>query len=102
MDEEKKETQRQRFAYREQQSKKEFIRIVNLTKKTLAKYNWAKYVAADKVGSIFAFSKGPVKKVYEWFPQKDDLFKSITEEQAIVLCGRVPQWDDTEPTPVKF
>ena len=60
----------------------------------------AKWVAADKVGSIFAFSKEPKKGVYVWFPQKDDWFESITEEQAIALCGRVPQWPD-KPTRVK-
>ena len=60
----------------------------------------AKWVAADKGGSIFAFSKEPKKGIYVWFPQKDDWFESITEEQAIALCGIVPHWPDN-PIPVK-
>ena len=100
MDEEKKEAQRQRFAYREQKNKKEFIRIVNFTKETLARYNWVKYVATDKDGKIWVFLDKPFKDGYVWNSLISNFM--ITEEQAIVLCGRVPQWDDDEPTPVRF
>ena len=100
MNEEKKEDQKQRFAYKEQQKKKEFIRVVNLTKETFAKYGWAKYVATDEGGKIYVFFNKPFKDGGIW----NSLFSNftITEEQAIVLCGRVPKWEDDEPTPVNF
>lgn len=28
-------------------------------------------------------------------------FVDITPKQAVALCGRVPKWEDSEPTPVK-
>ena len=100
MDEEKKEAQRQRIAYREQEKKKEFIRIVNLTKETLARYNWAKYVATDEDEDIWVFLNKPFKDSSVWNSLLSNFM--ITEEQAFILCGRVPKWEDDEPTPVRF
>ena len=102
MDEEKKEAQRQRFAYREQENKKEFIRIVNLTKETFAKYGWAKYVATDEDGKIYAYSDRPgMKYDRNWATGGFFKVKCITTDQALSLCGRVPEWNDMYPTPVK-
>ena len=100
MNEEKKEDQKQRFAYKEQQKKKEFIRVVNLTKETLARYNWAKWAAADEDGKIWAFLNKPFRDGSVWNSLLNNFM--ITEEQAFILCGRVPQWEDYEPTPVKL
>lgn len=61
---------------------------------------WAKYVATNKDGEICALEALPVRINKWWYPQSLTLFESITHEQAIKLCGRVPQWEDDEPTPV--
>lgn len=62
--------------------------------------DWVKYVAANKYGDIFGFSDIPIKGLMFWFPQKDGRLESITDKQAIALCGRVPHWLD-KPIPVK-
>ena len=56
--------------------------------------DWVKYVAANKYGDILGFDDIPIKGLMFWFPQKDGRLESITEKQALALCGRVPQWLD--------
>ena len=54
----------------------------------------------DEDGKIFALEALPVRINKWWYPQFLTMFESITHKQAIKLCGRVPQWEDDEPTPV--
>ena len=73
--------------------------------KNLDRVNW---VATDKNGSIFAYEAKPYKNrrfdidtdewvdLDEWVEWKFCI--DITEEQAIKICGRAPEWED-EPTP---
>ena len=61
-----------------------------------------KYIATDEDGSIFMFYDRPVKGERVWFPQTNKWFDRITGEQAIIICGRIPEWSDEEPTPVKL
>lgn len=75
--------------------------------KNLDRVNW---VATDKNGSIFAYENKPHNNRWfdtdidewvdldEWVEWKFSI--DVTEDQAIRLCGCVPKWDDTEPTPV--
>lgn len=60
---------------------------------------WAKWVATDATEAIFAYKYKPTKSVAIW---KDEANKytCITPGQALALCGRVPKWEDKEPTPV--
>ena len=62
--------------------------------------DWAKWVATDATEAIFAYKYKPTKSVAIW---KDEANKytCITPGQALALCGRVPKWEDEEPTPVK-
>ena len=62
--------------------------------------DWAKWVATNEDGQIFALEALPVRINKWWYPQSLTMFESITHGQAIKLCGRVPQWEDDEPTPV--
>ena len=62
---------------------------------------WAKYVATHRNGGIYAHEALPTKKIIWWRPQPFTKLERITPEQAFVLCGRIPQWSDEEPTPVK-
>ena len=61
---------------------------------------WAKYVATNKDGEICALEVLPEKGGQWWWPQSLTKFQIITSEQAMELCGRVPKWEDDEPTPV--
>ena len=61
---------------------------------------WAKYVATNKDGEICALEALPEKGGQWWWPQSLTKFQIITSEQAMELCGRVPEWADEEPTPV--
>ena len=61
---------------------------------------WAKYVATNKDGEICALEALPEKGGQWWWPQSLTKFQIITSEQAMELCGRVPKWEDDEPTPV--
>ena len=63
-------------------------------------FYWAKYVTTNKDGEICALESLPEKGGQWWWPLSTTRFKTITPEQAIALCGRVPQWEDEEPTPV--
>ena len=61
---------------------------------------WAKYVATNKDGEICALEALPEKGGQWWWPQSLTKFQIITPEQAMELCGRVPKWEDDEPTQV--
>ena len=63
-------------------------------------FYWAKWVATNEDGQIFALEALPVRINKWWYPQSLTMFESITHGQAIKLCGRVPQWEDEKPTPV--
>ena len=62
---------------------------------------WAKWVATDEDGCIFAFTVRPIRGKSRWGLEKDGWFESITPEQAILMCGRVPVWTNDEPTQIK-
>lgn len=64
---------------------------------------WVRYVAANKDGLLFAFNIKPIKSLKDKRWSKEDFSVSslIRPEQVIALCGRLPEWDDEEPTPVK-
>ena len=72
--------------------------ITRLTK-IHGRLSWAKYVAADMVGTICVYRSSPTKGTKMW--HSTDLFEDITPDQALSLCGRIPEWSDEEPTPVK-
>ena len=61
---------------------------------------WANWVATDDLGEIWAYSEEPIKTMY-WWKSIGGHCENITQEQAIFLCGRLPQWSDDEPTRVK-
>ena len=63
-------------------------------------FYWAKYVVTDIVGKIYAHEVLPIKGRIWWYTEPIDRVKEITSEQAMELCGRVPKWEDDEPTPV--
>ena len=62
--------------------------------------SWAKWVATDENGEIFAYEALPIKGRIWWNSQSLTMFKRITPEQAIALCNVIPQWDDEEPIQV--
>ena len=41
-----------------------------------------------------------IKDTGEWFKFLTAGWTDITPEEAIALCGRVPEWSDEEPTPI--
>ena len=63
--------------------------------------SWANWVATDEDGCIFAFTVRPIRGKSRWGLEKDGWFESITPEQAILMCGRVPVWTNDEPTQIK-
>ena len=63
--------------------------------------DWAKWVATDEDGCIFAFTVKPTRGESRWGLETKGWFESITITQAMLLCGRVPAWTNDEPTPVK-
>lgn len=65
----------------------------------LAGLEWAKWVATEDNGEIWAYSYKPKKLKITWEASGYKVYDQITPEQSIALCGRVPLWDDTEPTP---
>lgn len=68
------------------------------TKPDISSLSWAKWVATDETGDIWAYSDKPIKLNYSW--EAADEAELITPVMAIVLCDRVPGWSDEEPTPV--
>ena len=65
--------------------------------------DWANWVATDEIGEIWAYTDRPIRdiKSRKTWVSFDAYMEHITPEQAIALCGRLPQWSDDEPTPVK-
>lgn len=62
--------------------------------------DWAKWVATDYNGDIWAYAEEP-EKVINWWRALYGQFEKITPKQAMLLCGRVPAWANDEPTPVE-
>ena len=61
--------------------------------------DWVNWVAKDYDKRIWAYSEKPRKSKNVW--RSDDRApKQISTEQAVSLCGCVPEWSDGEPTPV--
>ena len=52
------------------------------------------WISADADGNIFYFRK-PTKFGVQW-----QGIRLISKDDAIYLCGRVPEWNDEEPTPI--
>ena len=102
MDEEKKEAQKKRLAYREKEKEQFALRVIELTKVTLKKFSWATYIATDFDGVIYAFGETPDKREDFWAVDYGRHYSEVTPVQALILCGRVPQWSDYKPTPVNF
>ena len=63
-------------------------------------FSWAKWVATDYSGDIWAYAEEPIKFI-NWWRTLDANCEKITPEQAIFLCGRLPEWSEDEPIPVK-
>lgn len=63
--------------------------------------SWAKWVATDMTGDVYAYESRPYKVETHWLWEDNDRYIDIIPNQAIALCGRVPKWEDSEPTPVK-
>ena len=59
--------------------------------------SWAKYVATDEDGEIFAILNKPFKGSSVW-GNSSGKYELISLYQAIILCGREPKWQDDEPT----
>ena len=62
--------------------------------------DWARWVTINAGGHIYAHEVLPTKGRIWWHTEPIDRVEEITPEQAIKLCGRVPKWEDDEPTPV--
>lgn len=63
--------------------------------------SWARWVATDMTGDVYAYESRPYKVEDHWLWEDNDKYIEITPNQAITLCGRLPKWEDEEPTPVK-
>lgn len=63
--------------------------------------SWARWVATDTTGDVYAYESRPYKVEAHWLWEDNDKYIEITPNQAITLCGRLPKWEDEEPTPVK-
>lgn len=74
-------------------------RITNST--DVSDLYWAKWIATEETGEIWAYSYKPKKLEITWDAIDYHSYDLITPEQAIALCGRVPKWEDDKPTPVK-
>ena len=61
---------------------------------------WANWIATDDLGEIWAYAEEPIKTMY-WWRGLSGQCESITQEQALSICGRIPQCSDDEPTRVK-
>ena len=56
----------------------------------------------DEDGKIYAYSDRPgMKYDRNWATGGFFKVKCITTDQALSICGRVPEWNDMYPTPVK-
>ena len=63
--------------------------------------SWARWVATDRDGSVFAYKWKPNKGDMHWWAEDEDGWRNITHKVSIDLCGRVPEWSDEEPTLIK-
>ena len=70
---------------------------MNITE-LIRRYRW---ISTDKNGGIYVYAKKPRKCKSTWRTRTYENFEEITIEQALLLCDRIPMWDDTEPTRVK-
>ena len=57
-------------------------------------------MTTDADGRIYAHKALPTKGRMWWYKEFVDKVERITPEQAKYMCGRVPKWEDDEPTPV--
>ena len=71
-----------------------------ITKEELPDLGWVKWVATDYNGNIWAYAEEPIKYI-NWWRYIDGQCEQITITQAMLLCGRIPEWTDNKPTPVK-
>ena len=64
---------------------------------------WAKWVAADENGEVYAYKEKPSRDEGEWrsIGSMSWQFSPHEHDIVIALCGRLPKWEDEEPTPVK-
>ena len=64
---------------------------------------WAKWVATDENGEVYAYKEKPSRDEGEWRSIGSMSWQFYADDHAIViaLCGRLPRWEDEEPTPVK-
>ncbi len=65
--------------------------------------SWAKWVAADENGEVYAYKEKPSRDEGEWrfIGSMSWQFSPHEHDIVIALCGRLPKWEDEEPTPVK-
>ena len=63
--------------------------------------SWAKWVAADENGKVYAYKEKPNRGEGEWrsIGSMSWQFSPHEHDIVIALCGRVPKWEDEEPTP---
>lgn len=74
-----------------------------ITKEELPDLGWAKWVAADENGEVYAYKEKPSRDEGEWryIGSMSWQFSPHEHDIVIALCGRLPKWEDEEPTPVK-
>lgn len=77
------------------ETKAKIVEVLGLEKRTEAKI--VGWVVADQDGNIWRWYDKLRKEDTHW---TRSLVESLTDEQAIEICGRVPLWSDNEPTPI--
>ena len=70
----------------------------NVEPKLLSDLSWVKWIAKDKSGNIWAYSDKPEKLSFFWDDINNNKCEAITNDMVVVLCDRVPEWADEEPT----
>lgn len=67
------------------------------------------YAVTDKDGRIYKTNIKPVKWKTVWLESRNDMLSKkfgeweiIHEEEALRLCDRIPEWEDSEPTEIKY
>ena len=66
--------------------------------KLLSDLSWVKWIAKEKSGNIWAYSDKPETLSFFWDDINNNKCEAITNDTAVVLCDRVPEWADEEPT----
>ena len=74
----------------------------NQTMRVISEFEWAKWASMDKDGVIYAYDEKPVKYQYEWGHGEGNKSEELKKEQAIILCGKIPEWSDNEPISVNY